>query len=236
MKRLKTKKSLISKNNFILIIILLIVLFTYILGQIIGRKVSNNMTKITREVITDVITNIVNANIKGEIFQKYKINDLILLNTNNGKVESIDYNLENAYNLLIDIKKSIMKNVSEMKELDYFTVRFDNSKIYLKVPIYNYTNNLLLANIGPKIESRIQILQSISGNMKTKIKTYGINSLQVELYINFTVESSFIIPFEEKVLVNSYDVLVASKVIQGEVPSLYNGLFEQNSNLIKVNE
>lgn len=159
-----------------------------------------------------------------------------MVNSNNGKVESVDYNLENAYNLLIDIKKEIMENAYEMKELDYFTVRFDNSKIYLKVPIYNYTNNLLLANIGPKIESRIQILQSISGNMKTKIKTYGINSLQIELYINFTIESSVVIPFEEKVLVNSYDVLVASKVIQGEVPALYNGLFEQNSDLIKVNE
>lgn len=216
--------------------VLLIFLFTSIFGQVIGIKVSKNMTNITKEVITDVITNIVNANIKGEIFQKYKINDLILVNSNNGKVESVDYNLENAYNLLIDIKKAIMENAYEMKELDYFTVRFDNSKIYLKVPIYNYTNNLLLANIGPKIESRIQILQSISGNMKTKIKTYGINSLQIELYINFTIESSVVIPFEEKVLVNSYDVLVASKVIQGEVPALYNGLFEQNSDLIKVNE
>ena len=193
------------------------------------------MYGICQKVISDVMTNIVNANIKGEVFHKYNITDLITINKNENKIESVDYNLENAYNLLIEIKKSIMKNVAETKDLGYFDARFDNSKIYLKLPFYNYTNNLLLANVGPKIESRIAILQSISGNMKTKVKTYGINSLQIELYINFTIESSVVIPFKEKGLVNSYDVLVASKVIQGEIPSFYNGLLEKNSDLINLN-
>lgn len=235
MKRFKGKNKFITNKNLIIIVLCLIFLNTFFLIKSIGVKITDNMYGICQKVISDVMTNIVNANIKGEVFHKYNINDLITINKNENKVESVDYNLENAYNLLIEIKKSIMKNVAETKDLGYFDARFDNSKIYLKLPFYNYTNNLLLANVGPKIESRIAILQSISGNMKTKVKTYGINSLQIELYINFTIESSVVIPFKEKGLVNSYDVLVASKVIQGEIPSFYNGLLEKNSDLINLN-
>ncbi len=235
MKRFKGKNKFITNKNLTIIVLCLIFLNTFFLIKSIGVKITNNMYGICQKVISDVMTNIVNANIKGEVFHKYNINDLITINKNENKVESVDYNLENAYNLLIEIKKSIMKNVAETGYLGYFDARFDNSKIYLKLPFYNYTNNLLLANVGPKIESRIAILQSISGNMKTKVKTYGINSLQIELYINFTIESSVVIPFKEKDLVNSYDVLVASKVIQGEIPSFYNGLLEKNSDLINLN-
>lgn len=235
MKRFKGKNKFITNKNLTIIVLCLIFLNTFFLIKSIGVKITDNMYGICQKVISNVMTNIVNANIKGEVFHKYNINDLITINKNENKVESVDYNLENAYNLLIEIKKSIMKNVAETKGLGYFDARFDNSKIYLKLPFYNYTNNLLLANVGPKIESRIAILQSISGNMKTKVKTYGINSLQIELYINFTIESSVVIPFKEKGLVNSYDVLVASKVIQGEIPSFYNGLLEKNSDLINLN-
>ncbi len=235
MKRFKGKNKFITNKNLTIIVLCLIFLNTFFLIKSIGVKITDNMYGICQKVISDVMTNIVNANIKGEVFHKYNINDLITINKNENKVESVDYNLDNAYNLLIEIKKSIMKNVAETKDLGYFDARFDNSKIYLKLPFYNYTNNLLLANVGPKIESRIAILQSISGNMKTKVKTYGINSLQIELYINFTIESSVVIPFKEKGLVNSYDVLVASKVIQGEIPSFYNGLLEKNSDLINLN-
>lgn len=235
MKRFKGKNKFITNKNLTIIVLCLIFLNTFFLIKSIGVKITDNMYGICQKVISDVMTNIVNDNIKGEVFHKYNINDLITINKNENKVESVDYNLENAYNLLIEIKKSIMKNVAETGDLGYFDARFDNSKIYLKLPFYNYTNNLLLANVGPKIESRIAILQSISGNMKTKIKTYGINSLQIELYINFTIESSVVIPFKEKGLVNSYDVLVASKVIQGEIPSFYNGLLEKNSDLINLN-
>jgi sporulation protein YunB len=235
MKRFKGKNKFITNKNLTIIVLCLIFLNTFFLIKSIGVKITDNMYGICQKVISDVMTNIVNANIKGEVFHKYNINDLITINKKENKVESVDYNLENAYNLLIEIKKSIMKNVTETGDLGYFDASFDNSKIYLKLPFYNYTNNLLLANVGPKIKSRIVILQSISGNMKTKVKTYGINSLQIELYINFTIESSVVIPFKEKDLVNSYDVLVASKVIQGEIPSFYNGLLEKNSDLINLN-
>lgn len=235
MKRFKGKNKFITNKNLTIIVLCLIFLSTLFLIKSIGVKITGNMYGICQKIISDAMTNIVNSNIKGEIFHKYNINDLITINKNENKVESVDYNLDNAYNLLIEIKKSIMKNVADTDNLGYFDARFDNSKIYMKLPFYNYTNNLLLANIGPKIESRISILQSISGNMKTKVKTYGINSLQIELYINFTIESSVVIPFKEKGLVNSYDVLVASKVIQGEIPSFYNGLLEKNSDLINLN-
>ena len=234
MKRFKGKNKFITNKNLTIIVLCLIFLSTFFLIKSIGVKITDNMYGICQKVISDVMTNIVNANIKGEVFHKYNINDLITINKNENKVESVDYNLENAYNLLIEIKKSIMKNVADTGNLGYFDARFDNSKIYMKLPFYNYTNNLLLANVGPKIESRISILQSISGNMKTKVKTYGINSLQIELYINFTIESAVVIPFKENDLVNSYDVLVASKIIQGEIPSFYNGLLEKNSDLINL--
>ena len=96
-----------NHSNLGLIFILFIVMMTSLLLNTIGKRVSNQMIDISKFIIKDVIINTVNANIKGDTLKKYNINDLIKINYRDKKVSDVDYNLENTYDILIDIKSSV---------------------------------------------------------------------------------------------------------------------------------
>lgn len=233
MKRFKMKPS-IKPKNILFVIILTIFFTTSCMLTIIGKKASNNIFYISRNLANTITTNTVNNYIRMDLFKKYNINDLIIINYQDQKIVNVDYNLENAYEILIEIKKNIMQNIGKSLS-DYYNYEYsiNNNKVIIEMPFYNYTDNVLIANLGPKIKIGMSLVRIIDGSVKTKIKTYGINSLLVELYIIFTITNTIVVPFEkESNTSNSYDVLISSKVIQGEIPSIYNGLLEQESKIL----
>ena len=235
MKRFKMKPS-IKPKNILFVIILTIFFTTSCMLTIIGKKASNNIFYISRNLANTITTNTVNNYIRMDLFKKYNINDLIIINYQDQKIVNVDYNLENAYEILIEIKKNIMQNIGKSLS-DYYNYEYsiNNNKVIIEMPFYNYTDNVLIANLGPKIKIGMSLVRIIDGSVKTKIKTYGINSLLVELYIIFTITNTIVVPFEkESNTSNSYDVLISSKVIQGEIPSIYNGLLEQESKIIST--
>ena len=233
MKRFKIKPQIKTKN-ILLVIILTIFFITSCMLTIIGKKAGANIFYISRNLANTITTNTVNNYIRMDLFKKYNINDLIIINYQDQKIVNVDYNLENAYEVLIEIKKNIMQNIgNSLSEYYNYEYSINNNKVIIEMPFYNYTDNVLIANLGPKIKIGMSLVRIINGSVKTKIKTYGINSLLVELYINFTITNTIIVPFEkESNTSNSYDVLISSKVIQGEIPSIYNGLLEQESKIL----
>jgi sporulation protein YunB len=196
----------------------------------IGKKASNKLLYIGKIIINNVNTNTVNNNIKIDLLKKYQIEDLININYINNEVTDIDFKLEKAYEILIDIKKEIINNISkQMNNLYNYKYEINNNTIIIEMPFYNYTNNVLLANLGPKVFVQISLVELVDGNIKTKVTTYGINSLLIELYVNITITNSILIPSINNEIKNQYEILISSKVIQGKIPSFYNGILEQSS-------
>jgi sporulation protein YunB len=237
MNKIRLRKNTNRVKNVLMITIILVVMMTILLLNTIGSLASNNLLNICRNIINTINTNTVNNNIKIDLLKQYNINDLITVNYDSDrKISSVDYNLDKAYEILIAIKKEIISSISQNLDNIYnYDYEVRNNVVMLKMPFYNYTNNPLIANLGPKIWVSLSMIQLIDGSVKTKIKTYGINSLLIELYINFTITSTIVVPQEkENDNVNSYEILISSKVIQGEIPSLYNGLLETNSEIIDV--
>lgn len=236
MKRFKIRKCSYNLKNVLIIIIVTIFLMTLLLINTIGKKVSNNMLNISHTIVNYIETNSVNNNIKLDLLKEYKMDDLIIINYQENKVSTIDYNLENAYAILIQIKKGIIDNISNnMADIYNYNYKINKNNIIIEMPFYNYTDNLLLASLGPKVEAKLSIIELVDGSIKTKIKNYGINSLLVELYINFTISTNIVVPNKkEENCLNTYDILISSKVVQGEIPSIYNGLLEQSSEIINT--
>ena len=232
MKRLKLIKNKYNIKNYLLLIIMIVIFLTSLLLNTIVKEASNNLVNISRTLINTISTNTVNNNIKIDLLKKYNMNDLVMIKYSNNKISDIDYNLENAYEILISIKKGIIDNIG-INMHNLYNYNINNNEIIVEMTFYNYTNNIFLANLGPKVMVKLSMIQLIDGSIKTKVKTYGINSLLIELYVNFKVTSKIIVPnTKEEDVTNDYDVLISSKVIQGEIPSIYNGIFEKESNII----
>lgn len=223
-------------HDLVLILIVIIFVFTFIMLNTIGKRASKQMISISKVIINDVVVNSINANISGSTLRKYDINNLIRINYRDGKVSDVDYNLNGAYDLLIEVKSLIMNNISNYDFDSYsYDVSLFNDFMVLEMPFYNYSSNLLIANLGPKIKAKINYIRYINGSIKTNIKTYGLNSLQVNLYLNIEVCSDIVVPFINEENITSMDILLSSKIIQGEIPSIYNGLYESSSQIIKSN-
>lgn len=233
MNKFKHKKN-ISIKKIIIIIIASIILITNLLLNTIAKTATNNITYIGKTIINNINTNVLNNNIKPELFKKYQINDLIIINYNNEEITNVNYNIENAYQVLLDIKKGVISNINNnMDNLYNYKYLINNNNVIIEMPFYNNTNNVFLTNLGPKIKIQLSLIRLIDGNISTKITTYGINSLLVEIYINISITSSIVIPnLKTEELINNYSILLSSKVVQGKIPSIYNNNFEQKSEKI----
>lgn len=207
---------------------------TSILINTIGKKSTNNIIYTSKSIINTLNTNVVNNNIKSEIFKKYKIDDLIDISYRDNKINNVNYNLERAYDVLIEVKNNIINSISnDMNKYYNYKFEISNNNIVVEIPFYNYTNNIFLVNLGPKVIVNLSMVRLIDGSVKTRVKTYGINSLLIELYLDFTITSDIVIPYSKEGRVeNNYEVLLSSKVVEGEVPSMYNGVYESRSSLI----
>lgn len=232
--RFKVRKKYNYKNIYFTIICLIIII-TLLLLKTIGKKASNNVIEISTRIVNDIIIDNVNSNIKTEILSKYNINDLITINYNNNEISNIDYNLEKTYNLFVEIKKNIIESFKKDNinryNYDYY---FKDNYLIIEVPFYNYTGNVFLINISPKIKCQINLIKIISGSVSTKVSTYGINTLKIDLYINIDVISSILVPFNTKEIKNTSEVLIASKIINGKIPTYYGSNYKNNSEMFNL--
>lgn len=233
MKRFIVKEKISIKKK-ILVIIMVIVGLSSLFINTIGKRSTRNSIYISKNIINAVLTNVVNNNIRTDIFKKYNIDDLIIVNYQDNSIVGVDYNLEKAYEVLLEIKRNIINSMSkEIGNYYNYDYKVNNNNVILEMPFYNYTDNVLISNIGPKIIVSLSMVRVLDGSVKTKVKTYGINSLLIELYLNFNVTSMIVIPYnKDGNVINNYEVLLSSKVIEGKVPSMYNGLLESNSSII----
>ena len=111
-------------------------------------------------------------------------------------------------------------NIEKIKNTALFSSRI-NEGIVFEIPSGIVFNNVLLANIGPKVPVKLSLTGDILTNIHTKVTDYGINNAVVEVVINVEVYEQVILPFTTKRVTINTDIPIAVKLIQGEITSYY---------------
>ena len=130
--------------------------------------------------------------------------------------------------------ENISKTYDAHMENENEDENINNNNIILEVPFYNYTSNIFIINLGPKIKSRINFLKTIDSSVKTVVKTYGINTIKLDIYASFTIISNIVVPFNKQEINNSFDILLTSKVINGKIPEYYGSGFKSESDIFNL--
>ena len=237
MRRLKYKKRWQFKvNRIILILVILIIMNTIFLFLIFSNKLSDSVIASTKKEIEEITINIVTKYLIKERLKQIAAEDLIIIIKNDKEeITDVDFKLDKVYDALIDIKSDIEKEVLDLKRgiIPSNTISVGNNLI-IKIPYYAYTNNALLMNLGPKMHIKINLLENNIDDVYTRISSYGINTVLINLYIKFYLIESFLYPPISEKMEFEFEVLVATKVIQGKIPSFYNGVLESSSSLFNV--
>ena len=98
---------------------------------------------------------------------------------------------------------------------------------FIVYPLVMALINLLLIKI---IFSNF--ISDIDMGFKTKVSNYGLNSLLLELYLKINVNNSIMSPSSYKEFGETYEIILASKVVVGEIPVYYGGELEKTSPIV----
>lgn len=229
MKKIKLKKRKHSKLNFFLFVIILMIISIVFLFTYINKKITPVFLEYAEFQASKIATYVISKAIDEEVSKNLDIEDLFISSKDSsGNIKSIDFNPITINKISNLIKSNIFEyledlengNIEKIKNTALFSSRI-NEGIVFEIPSGIIFNNVLLANIGPKVPVKLSLTGDILTNIHTKVTDYGINNAVVEVVINVEVYEQVILPFTTKRVTINIDIPIAVKLIQGEIPSYY---------------
>ncbi len=221
------------------VVIILIIFTTFLsLFNFLNKRLTKNLSVVMKESINKLNNTIFTNYIDRHLLNEVNLNNIVeLIKNDKDEIIGVDYNLENAYKVLALATKRVKEGINNMEEGDlekidpFFKVgeKIGNSFVIM-VPIGIVSNSVLFNSLGPKIPIKITLMENLLNGISTKVENYGINNVLVEIYMNFNVTTSILTPVKEESIKNNYSILIASLIVNGEVPG-YLGLVEKNSPL-----
>ena len=198
----------------------LIVFIAYISSLVLVQKLGNSLNK--------TISNY--ATVEAERFGTYMIN--YTKTSNSGEIQIVDFKSKKANELLENITMRIQKNLVKLengniKDFDLATtfngVRYRKIKsgVVCEIPEGIIFSNVLLSNTGPVIPVKFSFVGQVTSNIKTKVSSYGINSVYIEIYAHVEVKEKITMPVGSKDITVKNDIPIAMKIIQGSIPNYY---------------
>ena len=223
-----------------LVCLFLSVLVSFFFLFLLGERVNPILVNYLSSEVERITSNVVDSTINDLLTQE--INDSLFFITKNDKneVEMIDYNTEKVNFLLKNINQSIYSKLYNLEEgninqlllsssltgIDY---RFIDSGIVCEIPLGSLSWNGFLANLGPIIPVKMSFLGQVSSNLKTKVTSYGINNLLLEIYIHVEIKEKISLPKSSEVATVKIDAPLSLKIISGVVPNYYGGIIDKSS-------
>lgn len=238
MKRRNHKKIKISK--IIVIILGLIFFLTFFWWQLYTEKAGPKITLEAETKLKKFTTNFLSNSISYDILNDNNLSNILIINKNeDGEILYVDYNLDKAYEALEIVTNVIYEKISDLEEGDFKDIKDEDiistdEGLMLKVPFFIGSNSPLVASFGPPIFVKVDFIGTVLTNIKSKITDYGFNNALVELFVTIEINERLTTPVLEKEIAINYDVLVASKVINGRVPEFYGDILNTKSSDLDI--
>jgi len=225
-------------SKIIFLTFILIIVFTFFLLIKFSKNISSNLINISSLELNRVINVIITDKINNKIINKDTINDILIINKNNkDEILYVDFDLDKAYKTLDNISNILTNTFSNMEDGEVSIAYLDKdfthqvNGMVLNIPIGSTLNNLYFYNIGPKVPVRINFVGTVLTNLETKVTNYGLNNALVEMFVYIEFSCDIIAPFKTESIKLKYDAVIASMMIEGEVPNFYSGSIEKSSNV-----
>ncbi|MBR1414061.1 MAG: sporulation protein YunB [Bacilli bacterium] len=233
---LKKSNKKTNIRNIYFFLISITILGVFFMLDYFNDNISPKMILMTETIVDKINNIIINNCVAKNYFNSDTLTKLIDIQKNkNDEIINVDFNMAKLYEITNHISNNI---INEVKDIDISHIDFVNESIskektvYLSIPSGVVTDNVLLYNLGPKIPIKVAYVGNLFTNIKTSIKDYGINNSLIEVYVVIDIQTQIVAPFIKEDNRNSYSLLVASTIIEGKIPSYYNGRLDFNSNLV----
>lgn len=215
------KKKISSYISFGIIMITLSLILSFIVIDYFSKKVDEILLPMaeskTRKVVTMIINDACDESLIGD-------NLYAISKDSNDEIKMVTYNSFEVTKLINQVTSNIenmIKNI-ENGTMDYYgNIDGVTGGVIAEIPFGVIFGNSLLANVGPKIKIRLNLLGDITSNIETEVKPYGINNAYVEVRIHLEVTARIVLPFASEKVVIANVIPLSMNIVQGTVPDAY---------------
>ena len=196
-KFIRKRRIVIKRRNIALIILILVIISIILLFNFINKRVTPLFLDLAESEAEKLATLIINDAVGKQVSDGLTTNQLYNISKDSkGSITSIDFNSVTVNKLLTTITSSVELNLKYLEEgridllnvPDSVFVSYDKKDlkkgIIYKIPSGVVFNNTILSNIGPKVPVRLNLVGSITSNIKAKTTNYGINNALIEVYVD----------------------------------------------------
>lgn len=219
----------------LIIIIILVNISSFFMILFIGKKTTPSIYKYLDSEAKRIVTNIVSGSTNEILSNSINYKDLIDSKSNsNMEIEFFDYNTKEVNKLLLEITTNIQNSLLNLEEgkVKSFNISHNlkNNGIVCSIPIGTVLGIPLLSNLGPVIPVRISFIGDVISNLKTTIKSYGINNVYLQVDIVVEVSEQITMPLMTEVKKIKIVSPLFIRVIQGKIPNYYLNDITRESN------
>lgn len=233
-KTFKVRKVLLKKRDFLLLVLVTIILLSFFLLNLLSKKVSPILLSYATSKAKNIATLMITQAVNNEVLSKMKQEDLFIVSKDeNNNIKSIDLNPVTTNVLLNEITNYVQDYLQKLEEGDIDNLgvsdsifsNLDKNKlkegIIFSIPSGLIFKNPLLANLGPKIPVRLDLIGEVISDIKTDVTNYGINNALVKVTVYVEVTMKVLLPFASEEMKAETNIPIIMRIIQGLVPDYY---------------
>ncbi|MBD1381418.1 sporulation protein YunB [Metabacillus arenae] len=230
-RRIRRHKGPLSFMQSLLLSFIIFLLFTVQSLWIIHKGIKPTLLEIANLETQKIATSAINYAVADTI-ERTNMNELIDINYNNkGDVKTIGFNPK-VYNTIHSsavasvqeyLKRMETDSLSELDLPENIDVgpELENGIVY-SIPLGRATNNVLLAQLGPKVPVKLSAIGDVDVDLQEKYENVGINNTWIRVSMNLIVDVNVIIPFATDTDTVKTSIPLGMMYVPGDVPQFYN--------------
>ena len=195
MKKLKLKrKKKKSILTIITLIFILVLIASFLLINFFSKKASPILFSYAESETRKLTTLIINKAVTKQIASNMDVEELFeIVKNNDNDIQLITYNSINVTKMLNAITSLVQLNLKAIEEgnIDLMELpddtlsSYDEDKlrqgIIYEIPMGVINSSAFLANVGPKIPVKLNLIGDVVTGVESKVSEYGINNAMLEV-------------------------------------------------------
>lgn len=234
-----------KKLKLILGIIFLAFLISVVFVLCIGKKLNPTIRNYSTVEAKRFGTFIINYSLDKDFLKSLNGDIFETTNNNKGEIQMIDFKTKEVNEVLEKATAKVQKqlidlengNIDNMNIADTFKgLRYKKIKngVVCELPMGVIFSNALLSNSGPIIPIKFNFIGQVLTNLNTKVETYGINSVYIEVKLHIEITELITMPLKTEEVKIETDVPLTIKVIQGSIPNYYQQQLQKDSSIFTL--
>lgn len=161
------------------------------------------------------------------------------------EIQMINFKSKKVNLLLEKVAKKVQQNLVDLENGNtdqlvlantFKGMKFKEIKtgVVCEMPFGALFSNAIVANNGPVFPIKLNFIGDVITNLNTKVSSYGINIVYLEVSIHIEIEERITMPkFTDSVKISN-DIPLTIKIIQGTLPDYYLSALERNSPIFSL--